>query len=129
MRTATLKLAPALVIATAFLAACGQKDAATPQTPAPAGEAMVKAIDAEAAAKQAAAATASAASAAAEATQAPRPLLKRRRPRPMRRRHRQPPPASDFLGTARHPRHADQSRWDMAAASGATAAGSGTASA
>ena len=56
--------APALVITAALLTACGQRDAATPQTPAPAGEAMSRAIDAEGAARQAAAATDAAASAA-----------------------------------------------------------------
>lgn len=60
MPTPSMKFAPALVIAAALLAACGQKEAGTPQTPAPAGEAMTKAIDAEAAAQQAEAATAAA---------------------------------------------------------------------
>ena len=65
----TRQFAPALVIAAALVAACGQKDAGTPQTPAPAGEAMTKAIEAQGAANQAAAATASAASAAEDASQ------------------------------------------------------------
>ena len=60
------------VAVVALLAACGQKDAGTPQTPAPAGEAMTKAIEAQGAANQAAAATASAASAAADLSRPPR---------------------------------------------------------